>query len=79
MSAALTVPSRAVYILDGKSVVVVRRKEGGKESFVPVPVEPGVDNGEVTQILSGLRSQDEVIVEGGLAFLYPDFKSGGDD
>lgn len=72
----LVVPSAAVLIHGGRTVVVVSRKdEAGKEALQPVDVSLGVDSGDYTQILKGLKDGEQVVVEGGTGYLAPEFKS----
>lgn len=77
---SLVLPSAAVLIHEGRTVAVLRRPgKAGAESFEVVELSLGVDSGEFTQILSGLREGDEVVVEGATGYLAPEFKSHPND
>jgi len=58
---ALLVPSNAVTRQDGRSMVMVEG-ENGRPS--PREVVTGIDNGEFTQIVSGLSETDVVLISG---------------
>jgi HlyD family secretion protein len=57
---ALVVPSKAVHEEDDKYVVHVARKNGKPETR---EVTPGRTEGEQTEVLSGLREGEEILVE----------------
>lgn len=57
---ALIVPNESLKLLDGKTGLYVMR--GGAPAFTAV--ETGLTNGMVTEILSGLKAGDEVVVSG---------------
>lgn len=77
---ALAVPQEAIYIRDGKTLVVLKRvnKDGGA-SYDPTPVETGVISDTDVEIVSGLKAGDEVATQAGIGYLYPDFKANADD
>ena len=60
MQSALVVPSEAVIIKGGESVVVTL------DGTMPVfkAVETGIDNGEFIEILSGIKAGDTIVVSG---------------
>ncbi len=60
-AAAIIVPSEAVFTRDGQTMLVVL-----DEANIPslVPVELGIDNGQIVQILSGLEAGATVVVKG---------------
>ncbi len=58
--AAVAVPSGAVQVLDGEQVVFVP----GEHGFQALPVQTGLSDGQLTQIISGLHAGDEVVAEG---------------
>ncbi len=73
---ALTVPSRAILFKEGKSWVIQESKdEKGKTIYAPVAVETGVTSGKLTEINSGIKDGDRIVIQGGIGFLYPDFKA----
>lgn len=79
-----TVPQQAVFIRDGKTLVIVKRTEKGEKGpetqYDPIPVKTGIADGKDVEILSGLEPKDEVVVQGGIGYLYPEFQSqAGDD
>ena len=59
---ALQIPSNAVTVRDGKSIVTVLAANGQSESR---EVVTGIDNGEFVQIISGLTESDIVLVTNG--------------
>lgn len=75
MPRSLVVPSSAVLIHGGSTVVVLRRGE----AMQVAAVRCGVDSGEFTQILSGLKEGDLVASEGATGYLAPEFKSHPND
>lgn len=76
MPRGLVVPSSAVLIHAGKSVVVLALPGAdGALKYQGVEVAVGMDSGEFTQVLTGLKDGDRVVVEGGTGFLAPEFKS----
>lgn len=70
----LTVPIAAVLIRGGRTIVV-RAEDGGKK-YAAIDVKIGASDGEPIEIVSGLSTGDEVVVEGGLGAAFPDFKAG---
>lgn len=59
----LSVPSSAIFDIDGKKSVFVGL---GDNRFSVIPVEVGEVSSEDVQILSGLREGDKVVAQGGL-------------
>lgn len=77
---ALTVPQEAVYIRDGRTLVLVQRTaKDGTQSYVPTPVETGIASGPDVEIVSGLQPGEEVATQAAIGYLYPDFKANTDD
>jgi hypothetical protein len=76
---ACAVPAKAIFIRGGQSLVVLRRGSGSDISYETLTVTTGATDGEWIQIPFGLKATDQVVSQGGLGFLYPDFKSQGDD
>jgi multidrug efflux pump subunit AcrA (membrane-fusion protein) len=73
---ALTVPEESVYIRNGKTWVIERKKdEKGKTVFAPSEVRVGERFGQDVEILKGLEPQVPVVTQGGIGLLYPDFKA----
>lgn len=65
---AMLVPSDAVQLLDNRSVVFVARPDGaGGARFERRDVEVGATTGGRTQVLSGLKPGDQVVVAGAFA------------
>ncbi len=62
--AGITVPTRSVLVVDGRSYAVFVEEESGE--FVRRPVEIGSSIGERIQIRSGLMPGDRVVVRGAL-------------
>jgi len=76
---ALVVPPSAVLSKDGKSWVVVKKPgKGGAASYEPAEVVVGASADGVVEIAKGLTPGDEVVVQGGIGFLYPEFKAASD-
>lgn len=76
---ALVVPPSAVLTKDGKTWVVV--KQPGKEgaaAYVPTEVVVGASADGVVEVSKGLAAGAEVVVQGGIGFLYPEFKAASD-
>jgi HlyD family secretion protein len=59
---ALQIPSNAVTVREGKSIVTVLAANGQSESR---EVVTGIDNGEFVQIVSGLTDHDIVVITNG--------------
>jgi len=77
---ALVVPAAAVLTKNGGTYVVRRTKDGrGGERYEPVEVTVGESAGGEVEISAGLTAGDEAVVQGGLGYLYPDFKAGAGD
>lgn len=76
---AVVVPPSAVLTKDGKSWVVVREpgKEGAAQ-YSPVEVATGDSSDGVIEVAQGLAAGQEVVVQGGVGYLYPEFKAGAD-
>ncbi|GAA4500696.1 efflux RND transporter periplasmic adaptor subunit [Gluconacetobacter tumulicola] len=60
----IVVPSEAVQQIAGRDVVFVRN---GTDSYRPVPVTVGIDNGDSAVIVSGLSAGQAVAVHGSFA------------
>lgn len=58
---ALCVPSESVIIREGKSIAVILNEEDVPELR---EVQPGIDNGQIVQIVSGLSEGERVVSEG---------------
>lgn len=72
----------------GEDVVVDKDAEPGKDAgmgktvearYLPVPVQTGIVSDSDVEILSGLRPQDEVVVQAGIGYVYPEFRSQAGD
>ncbi len=75
---ALSVPDSALFVLNGRTVVMVPAPEGGSGlPYVSRPVRVGVRSFGRAQILSGLKAGDKIVVRGGIGYLYPEFKAQG--
>jgi multidrug efflux pump subunit AcrA (membrane-fusion protein) len=76
---SLAVPLSALFVLDGRTVVLVPNAggPGGAPPFVAAPVDVGVRHGGLAQVLSGLKAGQRVVVHAGIGYLYPDFKAEG--
>jgi multidrug efflux pump subunit AcrA (membrane-fusion protein) len=73
-----TVPERAVFIRDGKTMVILRQAGKDKDAeaqYEPVQVQTGITSDKDVEILSGLKPNDQVVVQAGIGFLYPEFQS----
>ncbi len=73
------VPTAAVYLLDGRTVVLEPSPAREGLPYVPVAVRVGLRQGGWAEVLSGLAPGARVVTRGGIGFLYPDFKSQGSD
>ena len=62
-SAVLSIPSSAVFNLEGKDLAFLAT---GKNRFTRAPVQLGATDDDEVQITSGLHEGDQVVVEGGL-------------
>jgi|SRR5665213_172248 len=75
-----TIPQQAIFIREGKTLVIVRQTEKDSEvQYEPVQVQIGIVSDSDVEILSGLKPQDEVVVQAGIGYLYPEFKSQAGD
>lgn len=76
----LAVPSPAVLIRNGRALVIRQETIGdGQSKFTPVEVQTGASSPTEIEIKSGLKPKDQIVVEGGIGFLFPDFKAGQSD
>ena len=76
----LAVPGAAVLTKAGKTWVVKRAPgKDGHPAFEPVEVRVGATANGRTQVLSGLQAGEQVLVQGGLGYLYPEFKAAAGD
>jgi hypothetical protein len=76
----LTIPREAIYVKDGAPLVLKQtQSKDGKTSFTPTEVELGVESEGNVEIRSGLESKDRVAVQGGIGYLFPNFKEADDD
>ncbi len=76
---ALVVPPSAVLTKDGKTWVVVKRAaKDGSASYEPAQVVAGAAADGEVEIEKGLSPGDQVVVQGGIGFLYPEFKAASD-
>ena len=75
----MAVPQKSIFIRDAKTWVITPVKNSGQESgkakYAPVEVELGEQSGDQIEIKAGLKLGDPILVDGGLGYLYPDFKS----
>jgi multidrug efflux pump subunit AcrA (membrane-fusion protein) len=60
----LSVPSAAVQAMEGDTVVIVAREQDGGMHIAARPVRVGRRTGERVEILAGLSTQDQVILQG---------------
>lgn len=56
---ALLIPSNAVISMDGRAVVMVESADGNPE---PRPVVIGMDDGQFTEIISGISETDVILI-----------------
>lgn len=76
---AVVVPPSAVFAKDGKTWVVLKRAgKDGAPSYAPAPIDVGASADGAVEVTSGLEPGAEVVVQGGLGFLYPEFKAASD-
>ncbi len=75
----LSVPSGAVLILNGSSVVVRATGKAGDQKYEAVPVVVSEYSWDEAAIKSGLKAGDQVAIRGALGFLYPGFANAGGD
>jgi cobalt-zinc-cadmium efflux system membrane fusion protein len=59
----LAVPRSALQRVDGKPIVFVRRRDG----FEKRVVQPGSSGGDLIEVRSGLRENEEVATDGAIA------------
>ncbi len=76
---ALLLPRSAVFVRDGRTFVVVSSTAAGGPRWQPREVETGAESGGRVEIARGLSPGDTVAVQGGLGYLYPDFKAAAGD
>ncbi len=76
----LAIPNQAVLIRNGDTLVIRQETMGdGQSKYNPVVVQTGASSPAGTEIKSGLKPKDQIVVEGGIGFLFPDFKAGQSD
>jgi len=59
----LTVPENAVTYDNQKNAFVQIPDKNQKEGFRKIPVKVGLSNGSVTEIASGLKEGDQVVLQ----------------
>jgi hypothetical protein len=76
-----TVPHQAVFVRDGKTMVIVKQpgEKEGESQYEPVEVGTGIASDKDVEILSGLKPGDQVVVKAGIGYLYPEFQSEAGD
>lgn len=79
LKSAIAVPRSALFVRDGLVWVIKADGEGDKIKYKPLQVEVGTLSHELAQIKSGLSLKDRVVSEGGIGFLFPDFKAASED
>ncbi len=73
---ALIVAKRALLNKDAKTWVIRREfQRDGSSRFVPVEIKTGIISERDAEIISGVSVKDEIVVQGGLGYLYPEFKA----
>ncbi len=75
----LSVPSAAVLILNGSSVVVRATGKGGDRQYEAAPVVVSEYSWDRAAIKSGIKPGERVVIRGALGFLYPGFANAGGD
>jgi len=77
----LAVPPAAVLFKSGQAWVIRAeppQNPSGQTNYVPTAVTLGEVTNEAVEIKSGLKPGDQVVVQGGIGYLYPDFKAEAD-
>jgi len=77
----LAVPPAAVLFKSGQAWVIRAEppeNPSGQTNYVPTAVTLGEVTNEAVEIKSGLKPGDRVVVQGGIGYLYPDFKAEAD-
>ncbi len=72
---AVLVPQSAVLTKDGKSWVIVQRRGEKGAAYEPAEVEVGDTGDGVVEVSQGLRPGTLVVAQGGVGYLYPEFKA----
>jgi hypothetical protein len=75
----LAVPSGAVLVLNGSSVVVRATGKDGDRQYKAAPVVVSEYSWDQAAIKKGLKPGDQVVIRGALGFLYPGFAGAGSD
>jgi hypothetical protein len=79
-SGVLVIPRRAVFVRDSKYWAIEKgTDEKGKEELKAGEIQVGSSSLESVEVLSGLEEKQEIAVDGGIGFLYPDFRAASDD
>ena len=77
---ALVLPRGAILFREGRSFVVKKVGDQGEEAdYQARAVTTGLETEDWVEILKGLDLGDSVVVEGGLAYLFPGFSSQEED
>jgi len=80
-SAVIVIPQKAIFIRDAKTWVLGSstnesgKTEPAKPKITSLEVEVGEQSEDQVEIKSGLKPGDQILTEGALGYLYPDFKS----
>ncbi|MDE2314564.1 MAG: hypothetical protein KGL04_10385 [Elusimicrobia bacterium] len=77
----LAVPPAAVLFKSGQAWVIRAeppQTPSGQTNYVPTAVILGEVTDEAVEIKSGLKPGDKIVVQGGIGYLYPDFKAEAD-
>lgn len=78
----IAIPLEAVFIKDGATwVIQVNGSEGDEKSLKYEPQKITVDQetADLVYVKEGLKEGEKIVVQGGIGYLYPNFKVAGDE
>ncbi len=70
----IAIPKPAVLLRGGKKFVVIK----SQDHYRVQEIQTGISSGKEIEVLDGVKAGDSVVTQGGIFFLYPDFKAAED-
>ncbi len=67
----VAIPKSAILIRNGKKLIVVK----AGDDYRVQEIKTGISSDKKIEILSGIQPGDQILTQGGLFFLYPNFKA----
>ena len=71
---AVAIPKSAVLLRRGRKFVVIK----SQDQYRVQEIQTGISSGKEIEVTAGVRAGDPILTQGGIFFLYPDFKAAED-